>query len=570
MVRLMKKLFLFPLLLACFLFPVLGQAQMMPTHVISYLPFTPCVGAPVMFYATDTSGNYTQSWMWWSFGDGGNGSSTSQQPNISHVYSSPGTYTVNFYSWDSISGFSDSLFFNITVDSFCANHDYFSGTTYNDANGNGNQDIGELDWPNRIINIQPGNFFMTSDANGNWAVNLPTGSYTFTCVPPTYHQITEPSGQSYTIASGGTGAIHSGNDFGISPIANMNDLRVSFYSIPPVPGFTRTYYLHYENVGTTVLNATLTFDHDASLIYVGASNNGTHAGNTVSWSLGNLLPGTSGSVTCQLTIPVNTVVGTALPFQATINPIAGDVAPGDNVDGADMTVLSSYDPNDKAATPAGVGNSGDIAPGTRLTYKIRFQNTGNFYATDVILRDTLDVDFDQSTLEVIGGSHPFTWHNDFGKLAFEFRNIMLPDSNTNEPGSHGHVIYRITPKSTLPLGTELTNTAHIYFDFNSAIVTNTTLNTLATLVAVQPGRNSIHLGVAPNPFNGSTMIRFDNLSGEKHTLTVRDITGKILLQDKGITGEQHELNASGLPAGIYLFNLESASGVVGSGKLIVQ
>ncbi|MBK9450954.1 MAG: hypothetical protein IPN95_16410 [Bacteroidetes bacterium] len=43
-----------------------------------------------------------------------------------------------------------------------------------------------------------------------------------------------------------------------------------------------------------------------------------------------------------------------------------------------------------------------------------------------------------------------------------------------------------------------------------------------------------------------------------------------MLQDKGITGEQHELNAAGLPAGIYLFNLESASGVVGSGKLIVQ
>jgi uncharacterized repeat protein (TIGR01451 family) len=295
----------------------------------------------------------------------------------------------------------------------------------------------------------------------------------------------------------------------------MNDLRVHFSGIPPVPGFTRTYYLNYMNVGTTVLNATLTFDHDASLIYVGASNSGTHAGNTVTWNLGNLFPGDWGTVTCQLTIPVNTVIGTALPFQATISPIVGDVAPGDNVDGADMIVLSSYDPNDKAAVPAGVGNSGDIAPGTRLTYTIRFQNTGNFYATDVILRDTLDGDFDQSTLEVIGGSHPFTWHNDFGKLAFEFRNIMLPDSNTNEPGSHGHVVYRISPKSTLPLGTELTNTAHIYFDFNSAIVTNTTLNTLATLVAVQPGRNNIHLGVAPNPFNGSTMIRFDNLERRK-------------------------------------------------------
>lgn len=566
----MKKLFLFPLLLALFLFPLLGQAQTQATHVISYIPYTPCVGAPVMFYATDTSGLYTQSYQWWSFGDGSTGNSNSVQPYVSHVYSSPGTYTVNFFSWDSLSGQSDSLYFSITVDSFCANHDYFSGKTYHDTNGNGTQDIGEPDWGNRILNIQPGNFFMTSDANGNWAVNLPTGTYTFSCVPPLHHQVTEPSGLSYTVTSGGTGAVHGGNDFGINPIANSNDLRVNFSAIPPVPGFTRTYYLYYSNVGTSMLNATLTFDHDASLVYVSASNSGTHAGNTVTWNLGNLFPGDNGFVTCQLTIPVNTVVGTALPFQATINPVVGDVVPGDNVDAADMTVLSSYDPNDKAAMPAGIGASGDIAPGTRLTYTIRFQNTGNFYATDVILRDTLDADFDQSTLEVVGGSHPFTWHNDFGKLAFEFRNIMLPDSNTNEPGSHGHVVYRISPKSTLPLGTELTNTAHIYFDFNAAIVTNTTLNTLATILAVNPGRNDIHMNVAPNPFNGTTMLRFDNPEAVSHTLTVRDVTGKVVKVNADITGEQLQFDGSSLPAGLYLFNLENASGVVGSGKMIVQ
>ncbi|MBP6721958.1 MAG: T9SS type A sorting domain-containing protein [Bacteroidia bacterium] len=556
------------LLLFLFFAPHL-QGQFMHSHAISYLPFTPCIGSPVMFYAVDTTGTFTQTMQWWDFGDGGMGQTYTGQP-ISHTYASPGTYLATFRAWDSLTWDWDSSFISIVVDSFCPNHDLISGVTYHDTNGNGTQDIGEPIWPNSTLNIQPGNHFLTSDANGNWAVNLPAGSYTFSCVPPIYHQVTEPSGITHTVVSGGTGAYHNGNNFGIDAIANMNDLRVSLVAIPPVPGFTRSYSIHYANLGTTYLSGSITFTYDPSLIFTWASGNGTQSGNTISWNVGNLMPGDQSAVVCDLTIPVNTVVGSTLAFQATINPIAGDVAPGDNVDGADMTVLSSYDPNDKAATPAGVGNSGDIAPGTQLTYKIRFQNTGNFYATDVMLRDTLDVDFDQSTLEVIGGSHPFTWHNDFGKLAFEFRNIMLPDSNTNEPGSHGHVIYRITPKSTLPLGTELTNTAHIYFDFNSAVVTNTTLNTLATLVAVQPGRNNIHLGVAPNPFNGSTMIRFDNLSGEKHTLTVRDITGKILLQDKGISGEQHELNASGLPAGIYLFNLESASGVVGSGKLIVQ
>jgi hypothetical protein len=51
MVRLMKKVLLFPLLLALFAFPALyGQMHNFEYgHVISYIPFTPCVGAPVMF-----------------------------------------------------------------------------------------------------------------------------------------------------------------------------------------------------------------------------------------------------------------------------------------------------------------------------------------------------------------------------------------------------------------------------------------------------------------------------------------------------------------------------------------
>ncbi|MBK7970889.1 MAG: hypothetical protein IPK08_19305 [Bacteroidetes bacterium] len=42
-------------------------------------------------------------------------------------------------------------------------------------------------------------------------------------------------------------------------------------------------------------------------------------------------------------------------------------------------------------------------------------------------------------------------------------NINLPDSNANEPASHGFISYRIKPLSTLTAGTEFTNLAAIYF-----------------------------------------------------------------------------------------------------------
>lgn len=44
--------------------------------------------------------------------------------------------------------------------------------------------------------------------------------------------------------------------------------------------------------------------------------------------------------------------------------------------------------------------------------------------------------------------------------------------------SNGFVAYTIQLKSNLPAGTQITNNADIYFDFNAPIETNTTLNTI--------------------------------------------------------------------------------------------
>jgi hypothetical protein len=564
----MKRLLLTPLLLLLLLPAAIGQTT--SAHVISSIPFTPCVGSPVTFTAMDTTGNYQNSDHYWSFGDGSNGYGNSNNPSTGHTYSVPGTYSVGFWAYDSISSMYDSSYTMITIDSICSNHDNFSGNTYHDANGNGNQDVGEPNWPNRMIEILPGPYYFTSDQNGNWSVNMTPGTWTFTAIPPVYHATTEPSGGSYTVTSGGTGASNPGNNFGFQAINGINDLNIHWSATPPVPGFTRTYYLHYANVGTTVQNATITFDYDPSQTFVSVQNGGTQSGNTCTWNIPNVFPGTWGNVTCQLQTPVGTVVGTTVAFTATINPIPGDTTPGDNVDARDVAVLGSYDPNDKAALPAGVGVNGDISPNTRLTYTIRFQNTGNFPATFVILRDTLDTDLDESTLEVVGGSHPFTWHNDFGKLTFDFQGINLPDSNSNEPGSHGHVVYRISHKAGLPLGTQLTNTAFIYFDFNPPVVTNTTLNTLANLVGVNPGLNRAGLRVAPNPFGSQTQFLFDNPSGAVHSLMVRDASGRLVKVETGITGSSFLLDGSGFAAGMYLYTLQGPDGVVATGKMVKE
>jgi len=67
----------------------------------------------------------------------------------------------------------------------------------------------------------------------------------------------------------------------------------------------------------------------------------------------------------------------------------------------------SFDPNDKYGYPLGY-DGGQIEPGTRIDYDIRFQNTGTDTAFTVVIRDTLTEALDISTLKMEGGSPDYT------------------------------------------------------------------------------------------------------------------------------------------------------------------
>ena len=76
-----------------------------------------------------------------------------------------------------------------------------------------------------------------------------------------------------------------------------------------------------------------------------------------------------------------------------------------------------------------------------IEYTIRFQNTGNDTAFTVVLRDTLDKHLDWTTFKPILASHPYeTFLYKDGAVEFSFKEILLPDSTTNEPLSHGFVL----------------------------------------------------------------------------------------------------------------------------------
>ena len=170
---------------------------------------------------------------------------------------------------------------------------------------------------------------------------------------------------------------------------------------------------------------------------------------------------------------------------------------------------NSFDPNIKSAIPVGTGEEHFIEKDWQLDYTIQFQNTGNDVAYEVIIRDTISENLDLRTLQVRGASHNFTWTiNENRELAFTFANILLPDSTSNEPESHGMVSYSISPRADILPLTVIENRAGIYFDFNDPIITNTVFHTIRKPVRTIVEQKEWCAGTAFNniPIHGDTAI----------------------------------------------------------------
>lgn len=235
-------------------------------------------------------------------------------------------------------------------------------------------------------------------------------------------------------------------------------------------------------------------------------------------------------------------------------------------------VVNSFDPNDKNAFPLGYGPDRLVRPGTPIDYTIRFQNTGNDTAFLVILRDTLDSKFDFGQIEVLGGSHPYSFSqiND-SILHLRFDNISLPDSAANPEGSQGYLSFRIYPRAGLPLETVVSNRAAIYFDHNPPIITNTVSRKYGEYFVVKtddPGDKSLKITCLPNPFTAETRFFLpEDASEGDYQLTLYDASGR-LLQRLHFNGNQCLVQRGTLPSGVLFWRVECEGKMQASGRIV--
>lgn len=372
---------------------------------------------------------------------------------------------------------------SITLTPTCAN--IVQGHLFFDTNNNCVQDSGEVDAANYNLYADGLTYYTygNTDAQGNYSIQVPTpGSFLV--------KIGNWSNCSFNVCSGGTnpvpvtfaaiGDTATGVNFAL--VDTTYDLTVAIVAPPFNPGFAGSVDLvYYNGKGSVVPNGVVTVVYD-SLITVNSSVPVFTTHNTVTrtltFNVGNVGPVDTGQ---HILLNVTPAPGfTTRKIQCSITPTQNDCNTYNNQFTWFMPLIGAIDPNAKESSTDGRIGFADTA----IDYTIHFQNTGNDTTHFIIVTDTLPDFLDPASVQTMATSHvPYTYSlSGEGIVQWRFDPIYLPDSTTDEPNSHGYVTFRVRVADNPAVNTTLRNKAFIVFDYNDAIVTNTTADTVVCKV----------------------------------------------------------------------------------------
>jgi hypothetical protein len=337
-------------------------------------------------------------------------------------------------------------------------------------------------------------------------------------------------------------------NFGVYSVTNSIDIGVSLSpSNPVVPGFSTTYYATVQNYSNLPTTGTLFVYNDLGQTTSYVNDGGNVEPNGASWVINLPAYGTA-SYSYTVTNSTSMVLGESAVTTASLNSVGTDINLVNNNATLQMTVIGSYDPNNKLANPAGVGPLGLISPSVNsIEYTINFQNTGTAPAVNIEVVDDLPMLLDPSSIQLLHTSHPATMLVQGQNVKWNFYNIMLADSMTNEPESHGHITFRVSPTNPLVNGQSISNEAYIYFDFNAPIITAPAVLTVDETIGVANVEPGAGLMVYPNPVSDEDLY----IAGIKGTTDIFNASGQRV---QTIQAQQAPLviSTSSLAPGLYV------------------
>lgn len=444
------------------------------------------------------------------------------------------------------------------------------GVIYHDANGNCSRDAGEPGLPNQKVVLQPGNITAYTNADGSYTAYVTPGEYTAGQVVGGNWSAGchgDPAGYEVNVAS--QGEQYCGYDFGNTASCILPDLRSEIATTAHRIGEKNLMVVNYENKGAgTAVRPQLRIEFPAPIRLTESSLPfDSELENTVIWNIEDLTPGKNGAIYLIYEVLAGTALGEPLSVSSAILAGEGDCDNTDNSFSEVSLAVASFDPNDILVSPEGT-----VKKDEWLHYKIRFQNVGNLTASQVRVEDVMPDELDLSTLEIGASSHTYILQTAGNKLSWTFPNINLPDSLSNEPGSHGFVTFRIKPQPSLALGSVIRNQALIFFDNHEPIATNVVENVLVEETDAAAYAHARPLLIAPNPAAAQFTVQPVERGLNQYfvKISILDGMGRPVSEHSGLPGLPAGLSAEQLPSGQYIVKAVDNEGQVYLGKLLVS
>lgn len=409
----------------------------------------------------------------------------------------------------------------------------------------------------------------TNHAGVYWFA-VPSGTYTVNASAPSGWDFVTPSALNVVLGSPNNGS-HE-NDFALHANTTIHEVEAQLTNAPTRCGMDIQYWITVNNIGNQVDDLHLTLDLEDLSGFVSAEPAPTSTGAGMqTWIFEAVQPTHHRQVVLTVHLPDAAHMGEILHDALHVEAWQGGSMAYQATFTNEPVLECAFDPNDKLVHPQGEGQGHLVPIDQQLTYTVRFQNTGTIPAENVIIVDQLDADLDPATVQVIGASHPMhALVSENGEITFEFLDIQLPDSGSNEAASHGYVQFTVSPLGSLPDLTPVHNTASIYFDANPAIVTNTTLSTLSygvTGVHEAEVNGDAFIQVQPNPAFDMATIHIGSALQGRVTIDVYDEAGQRVIRLIRNTNTII-IHREDMPAGVYLLRATDENGREAMTRLI--
>lgn len=431
-----------------------------------------------------------------------------------------------------------------------------SGTLFYDINQNGIQDITDVALANMPVSIEPESRRNFSNDDGLFQFIVDDGvNYIETGLESLWSITTDSL--NYTVLSDGSNI--TGLNFGFYPNTELTQMSSQISSAPTRCFSLVPFWFTVQNTGTEFTSGQLVLEIDPSAYFHSSEPYPDSIyQNKLFWNFENFPP--LQHKTFELNLEMSAIINTRVEFSGEVwlQDSLGVLSKNEECSYSSV-IICSYDPNDKLVIPVGEQDAHYTLLGEELEYTIRFQNVGTDTAFTVRVEDQLDSDLDWSTFRPITASHDYIVNLfDNGRVEFLFEDILLVDSFTNEVASNGFVKYKINHLENLPSGTEVTNYARIFFDFNEPIQTNTTLNTFVTEIPTSVSETALQIliNIFPNPFDDNLTISIDSQTFiDDAKIVVHNSLGQLVNSYQIESGQSLTIFSEKWPPGLYVCSL---------------